>query len=168
LEARAQRLPKIEALLQPQAQKLDERVEGLRSALKARAAQGREALSAQRLSPVTLQRSLSDARKQLARVRLSPDMARQRLARDSERLAGLARVLGSLDPEAPLERGYAMIQDASGKLVRSKEKAKKADQLTVKFADGALGVVPVGAPARKRTKKPVKSPPAGAQEDLFG
>ena len=168
LEARAQRLPKIEALLQPQAQKLDERVEGLRSALKARAAQGREALSAQRLSPVTLQRSLSDARKQLAQVRISPDIVRQRLARDSDRLAGLARVLTSLDPEAPLERGYAMIQDSSGKVVRSKSTAAKADHLTVKFADGAIGVVPVGAPGRKRAQKPAKSPGQGAQEDLFG
>lgn len=170
LEARAQRLPKIEALLQPQAQKLDEQVERLRNGLKARASKGREALSALRLSPQMLERGLRDARRQLAQVRLSPSIAEQRLMRDRERLASLARVLTSLDPKAPLERGYALVRDAEGKIIRTRAAAAKAPHLEVEFTDGALDVVPAGkaSAAPKRAKKSRGAGASAAQEDLFG
>ncbi|MHA6332324.1 exodeoxyribonuclease VII large subunit [Qipengyuania sp. CAU 1752] len=168
LDARVQRLPKIEALLQPQAQKLDERVERLRTALKARAGKGREALGAQRLSPQMLERALRDARRGLAQLRLSPEMPRQRLARDKERLVGLARVLSSLDPKAPLARGYALVRGAAGELLRTREAAQSQARLSVEFADGALAVVPEGKGTPKKTTKAAKSSAKGRQEDLFG
>ncbi|WP_284123954.1 exodeoxyribonuclease VII large subunit [Parerythrobacter aestuarii] len=168
LEARAQRLPKIETLLQPQAQKLDEQVERLRQGLKAQASKGREALSALRLSPQVLERGLRDARRGLEQVRLSPELVQKQQAQVGERLVALARVLASLDPKAPLERGYALVRDASGALVRSREAAAKEAQLSVEFADGALGVVPAVGPAPKKPASSRKSPASGTQEDLFG
>jgi exodeoxyribonuclease VII large subunit len=168
LTARAERLPKIEALLQPQAQKLDEQAERLRGALKDRASAGREKLGALRLSPQMLERGLRDGQRALAQVRLAPSLVEQRLAQAAERLAALGRVHASLDPKAPLRRGYALVHDANGRLVRSKAVAGKEQQLSVEFADGALVVVPVGGAI---AKAPRKSPPASsgtAQEDLFG
>lgn len=168
LQARAERLPKIEALLQPQAQKLDEQAERLRQGLRARAGAGREALAKQRLSPQMLERGLRDGQRALAQVRLSPSLVEQRLQQASERLVALGRVHASLDPKAPLARGYALVHDASGALVRSKAAAGKEPQLSVEFADGALAVVPVGSPAPKASRKSPPPPPGGAQEDLFG
>ncbi|UIP07255.1 exodeoxyribonuclease VII large subunit [Erythrobacter sp. SDW2] len=173
LQARAERLPKIEALLQPQAQKLDEQAERLRGALKDRASAGRERLGALRLSPQMLERSLRDGQRALAQVRLSPSLVEQRFRQASERLLSLGRVHASLDPKAPLQRGYALVHDSSGALVRSKAAAGKEPQLSVEFADGALAVVPVGSPGPKPpiSKPARKSPPrslGGAQEDLFG
>ncbi|ABC64634.1 exodeoxyribonuclease VII large subunit [Erythrobacter litoralis] len=170
LEARVQRLPTIETLLQPQAQKLDERVERLRGALRDRAAKGREALATQRLSPTMLQRAEREARRKLDQVRLAPALVERRAARDGERLAGLSRVLATLNPRAPLERGYALVRDADGKLVRAKGEATKQARLAVEFADGSLDVVPAGkaAAAPKRVKKSPPPGTSGAQEDLFG
>ena len=167
LAARAERLPKIEALLQPQAQKLDEQAERLRSALKDRASAGRERLGALRLSPQMLERSLRDGQRALGQLRLAPGLVSQRLAQASERLAALGRVHASLDPRAPLRRGYALVHDANRKLVSSKAAAAREPQLSVEFADGALAVVPVGGAASRPRKAP-PSTPGTAQEDLFG
>ena len=59
LEARVRRLPKPEALLQPQVQRLDDLSERLRRGLTLRAGQGREQLAraAARLSPSVLKRA---------------------------------------------------------------------------------------------------------------
>ena len=170
LEARAQRLPGLATLLQPQAQALDDRADRLRRALKERAARGREALANQRLSPAILQRAQREARGRLEQVPLAPALVQRRLARESERLAGLARVLTSLDPHAPLQRGYALVRDGGGSLLRSAEQARGQARLEIQFADGTLAAAPAGAgpsarrpPARKRPPEP-----SGPQDDLFG
>lgn len=168
LQARAERMPRIEALLQPQAQKLDDAAERLRGALKDCIGSGRERLGALRLSPRMLERGLRDGQRALVQVRLAPALVEQRLRQASERLAALARVHISLDPRAPLKRGYALVHAASGALVRSKAAAGKEVQLSVEFADGALAVVPAGTPPSRPSRKSPRLPRAGAQEDLFG
>ncbi|MEO0872771.1 MAG: exodeoxyribonuclease VII large subunit, partial [Pseudomonadota bacterium] len=74
LEARVRRMPRPEALLQPQVQRLDDLSERLRRGLTLRAGRGREALAgtAARLSPALLRRAQRDAEQRLARVRLTP------------------------------------------------------------------------------------------------
>ncbi|GAA4047647.1 exodeoxyribonuclease VII large subunit [Parerythrobacter jejuensis] len=172
LEARIQRLPRIEALLQPQAQRLDELTDKLRRGLRDRVGHAREAMQrdSARLSPASLRLRLEKAQIGLDSQRLGPRMVTDRLMQASERLAGLARVHSSLDPKAPLTRGYALVHDAAGNLVGSRKVAAKSAQLSVEFADGALDVVPgASAPtAPKRAKKAAKTPPASTQEDLFG
>ena len=170
LEARVQRLPAPQALLQPQAQRLDEAVERLRRALADRAARGRERLEALRLSPATLERAARDARAALARTRLSPALLETRIRSERDRLGALTRLLASLDPKAPLARGFALVHDPAGKLVRSRVQAAGQPALMLTFADGALDVVPAGsAPVKPAPAKPQRkaSPPA-RQDDLFG
>lgn len=171
LEVRAQRMPRPEALLQPQAQKLDELAERLRRGLADRAGRGRERLSEMRLSPAVLHRGLRDAKRRLESQRLTPLLATVRLQRERERFAALERLHASLDPKAPLARGFVLVKDAQGQLVRSRAAAAAEATLEIEFADGALPVVPAGsaqgkAPPRKGAKRPAGQAPR--QDDLFG
>ncbi|WP_324261929.1 exodeoxyribonuclease VII large subunit [Altererythrobacter sp. H2] len=180
LEVRARRLPAPQALLQPQAQRLDDLSERLRRALGDRAARGRERLGALRLAPATLERAARDARDALARVRLAPALLTQRLGRDAERLGGTGRLLASLDPTAPIKRGFVLVRDSEGRLVRDRATAAAQARLELAFADGALAVMPADSPSGSGPVKPAsaktepvraKRKPEGTpprQDDLFG
>ncbi|MEO0462514.1 MAG: exodeoxyribonuclease VII large subunit [Pseudomonadota bacterium] len=174
LEARARRMPRIEALLQPQAQRLDELSERLRRGLVDRAGQGRERLAGvqSRLSPRVLQRAHADAANRAARVRLTPALVERPIARARDQLDALTRIASQLHPEKPLERGYAIVRGADGTALTGKAQAGKESELTLQFADGALTAIPAGTSApRKPAAKPARAPkpkgPSG-QEDLFG
>jgi len=169
LEARAQRLPKPEALLQPQAQKLDDLSERLRRGLVDRAAAGRERLGELRLTPAMLQRALRESRGALAAQRLSPTLIRRPLVERRERLAALARVMRSLDPDTVLQRGFVRVTDRDGNTLTDRGQAEAAGALTLKFRDGDLAATAGEGAAptpRKRTAK--RKSTGAAQEDLFG
>ncbi|TIX49095.1 exodeoxyribonuclease VII large subunit [Alteraurantiacibacter aquimixticola] len=161
LEARAQRLPKPEQLLQPQAQKLDELSERLRRGLLDKAARGRESLARLRLAPAMLQRNLRDGRSRLANVRLVPTLVQRPIAERQQRVDALARLAEQLHPDKPLARGYAMVLDQAGKAVTSRASAQGKAQLAIRFADGELDVVPAGAkrPAARKPKPPEPGQP---------
>ncbi len=50
-------------------------------------------------------------------------------------------VLEHLSPRAVLGRGYALVQDAKGRVVASAKKIKSGDNLRIEFHDGKTGVV---------------------------
>ncbi len=56
-----------------------------------------------------------------------------------ERLALAAASLDALSPLGVLQRGYAIAQDASGKLVSDAAMVKPGDEVTVRLAKGKLG-----------------------------
>lgn len=151
LEARVQRLPAPEALLQPQAQKLDEQGERLRRGLMDRASKGRERLARARLSPVALERGLRDARRALS---------------------GVERVMRSLDPDSVLQRGYVRVTGPDGRTLTDRAAAAGEAALTLKFRDGDLAVATGGeAPPRKARTAPrsvSQRKPSPRQDDLFG
>ena len=176
LEARVQRMPKLEALLQPKAQRLDEAGERLRRGLLDRAAAGRQRLGELRLTPSVLQRNLRDAERDLAALRLAPALVERRISDSRERLAGTVRVMRSLDPDAVLARGYVRVTGADDRTLTDRADAAKEAVLTLKFRDGDLATVPAGSPASaptapsaapaRRPKRRTAAPPG--QEDLFG
>jgi exodeoxyribonuclease VII large subunit len=195
LAARVRLLPRPENLLQTQAQRLDDLAERLRRALADRSAQGRERLAgvAARLSPGVLARTIAEAQRRLDRAGPRPALAQRTLRTAAERLdrvslvpalierparegahrlAALNRVLSQLHPERPLERGYAIVRDASGKALTTRAEAAGEARLAVQFRDGTLAAIPEGAPAVTPPpvpprKRPV-TPPPSAQDDLFG
>ena len=176
LEARVRRLPKVENLLQPQAQRLDELSERLRRGLTDRAAQGRERLAgvASRLSPSALTRAHAEAQRRLERARLVPALVERPLASKRDALAALARLAEQLHPEKPLDRGYAIVRDPSGKALTSKRQAEREAALKLQFKDDVLDVTVGGSGsppprARARAKAPPKpkSGTSARQEDLF-
>jgi exodeoxyribonuclease VII large subunit len=77
----------------------------------------------------------------------------QRLGRDeAARLGALARALATLDPEAVLGRGYAIVRDARGQVVTSAAPAGKEPRLEIQFADGRVATRPEGAPPKARRR----------------
>ncbi|MEM6585047.1 MAG: exodeoxyribonuclease VII large subunit [Pseudomonadota bacterium] len=177
LEARVRRMPKPEALLQPQVQRLDDLSERLRRGLTLRAGQGREQLAgvAARLSPAVLKRGERDARRRLESVRLTPALVQRPVDEARARLTALARLASQLHPEKPLERGYAIVKAADGRALTTRDQAAKEAALALHFKDGSLDVAPLGskakpspapAPAKPRKRAAPKS--WAAQDDLFG
>ncbi len=172
LEARTDRLPTPEALLQPQAQKLDDQAERLKRGLLDRTAQSRERLGNLRLSPSVLRGGLREARGKLESVRLEPVLVLRPLAEGRERLAGLGRVMHSLDPDTVLKRGYVRVTGIEGGTLTDKAEAAKHASLILKFRDGDLpvstGDAPTNAPAPQPRRKPPKPGTPPTQDDLFG
>ncbi|MBO9498297.1 MAG: exodeoxyribonuclease VII large subunit [Novosphingobium sp.] len=149
LEARVARLPKPEVLAAQAAQRLDDLGERLRRGLADRAGRSGTAL-------------------QLASVRLTPALLTRELALKRQQLDTLERVLPQLDPKAPLRRGYVLVSDASGHVVKRAADARKQALLTLEFEDGKVEVVPgnTGGPAPKRASRAGGAPPSG-QAELF-
>lgn len=68
---------------------------------------------------------------------------RQALLLASTQLDALDGTLHALDPDALLARGYTLVTQADGTLVRSAAEAAVLDSLLMIFADGALAAAPV-------------------------
>ncbi len=56
------------------------------------------------------------------------------------RLSGLGQRLGALNPQAVLERGYALVLDRAGRPVYSRVQVHPGDELRVRVSDGQFGV----------------------------
>ncbi|MBN8551267.1 MAG: exodeoxyribonuclease VII large subunit [Caulobacterales bacterium] len=93
------------------------------------------------------------------------------LTRQSERLDRLGRLLESLNPDGPLDRGFARIHNADGRLVRTAAALTAGEAVSLHFRDGdrqavVEGDTPEMATAPKaRAKQP--KPPTTGQGDLF-
>ncbi len=142
LLARAERLPKPQALFSPHAQRLDQAAERLRRGLVDRTHLARGAF--QRIDS-----------------RLSLPLLSARLDRAQERLAGLARLHASLNPDAVLQRGYVRVTGPDGATLTTRAVAAEQAGLVLHFRDGALKVAPGDAPpaAPSRSKPAPKAPP---------
>ena len=146
LEARLLRMPRPESIVALKAQALDDVAERLRRGLADRVTRARELL-------------------QHDRHRLSRALLQTNARRAGERLAALDRLRRSLDPRAPLTRGYALVSAAGHPVVASRAVAAAQSALTLEFADGKLEVGQAGGAMRKaRPTAPAKRP---AQDDLF-
>jgi len=150
LEARVARLPRPEAIVAQAAQKLDDLGERLRRGLADRAGRARSVLD-------------------LASVRLAPPLLTRELAMKRQQLAALERLRLQLDPRAPLRRGYVLVGDAEGHVVKSADAARGKPLLTLEFEDGKLDVVPAGGrPPRPAPRSPRPSGSGtGGQAELF-
>lgn len=93
----------------------------------------------------------------------------QELQRRGDRLASLWTLIRSLGPDAVLARGYALLRDEAGALVRSVAQARPGAALSVQLADGSFGVTVGGAAelAAKTPRPQRKEPPKTGQGDLF-
>lgn len=145
LEARIARLPRPEAIAAQAAQRLDDLSERLRRGLAERARFSQSAL-------------------QIASVRLTPALLVRPLEQKRRQVDALERLRLQLDPRAPLRRGYVLVSDAAGHVVKNAASARKLPSLTLEFEDGKLAAVPAGAP--RRSEKPGKST-GGGQAELF-
>jgi exodeoxyribonuclease VII large subunit len=142
-------LPRRDALLGPQRQRLDDYVARLGRGLERRAIRARGDLdrAGALLRIGTLDRALTTAR---------------------TRLESSVRLLETLHPNKPLERGYAKVEArATGRVVDTVGAAREAGGVTLTFRDGTVDAQVGGAapPPRKPTKAPPGDTPA--QPNLF-
>ena len=68
-------------------------------------------------------------------IRITAQLGQRRDA-----LAALAAQLELLNPQRTLERGYAIVRDSRGKVLRSPDDIHARDVLTVRLAQGSAGV----------------------------
>ena len=122
LDALVRLLPRRDAILGPQRQRVDD--------------------AAQRLG-LGLERRLTVARRQLDRTAgvLRPALLTNRVDAAAQRLAAAGRLLEAAHPERPLQRGYAWVAArAGGAVVSNADAARAAVTLTLHFADGTVDV----------------------------
>jgi exodeoxyribonuclease VII large subunit len=102
--------------------------------------------------------ALAHAREHLAACRTRLDRSLERLLQSSaSTLSSLDARLHSLSPLAVLDRGYALVLNAEGGLVRSTGQIAKDDQLTTRLADGSfISRVESTAPNRPSPNKKSK------------
>ena len=66
--------------------------------------------------------------------------ARRRLTEAEHRAARLRERLEAVNPAAVLKRGYALVYDGEGRMVTRAAEAKRHREMTLRFADGRVGV----------------------------
>ncbi|MDE2560672.1 MAG: exodeoxyribonuclease VII large subunit [Sphingomonadales bacterium] len=171
LDARAQRLPRPEALLAAQAQKLDDLGERLRRGLVQRTALARAALDrdAGALRPALLTGRVTRERERLAALRLRPEIVLRRFEAARTQVEALERLRLQLDPRAPLKRGYVLVTAPDGSVVRHRAEAARQSALTLEFGDGKLDVAPAGPGGGTGRSAPRAraAPGGGGQQELF-
>lgn len=118
-----------------------------------------------RLSRGVLDRKLADQAKRLSEFNLRFNRTVPlTFDREDLRIANLGKLLASLNPDSPLDRGFARVHHADGSLARSAAGLAAGEGVTLKFRDGERGAVVDGTPAA-RTPKP--KPPPPDQGSLF-
>jgi len=184
LRALARAFPSLDRLLAEPRRRLDDISRRLSQALAQAVRHKRHifAGAAQRLSLYLITRPLAEKRRlcQALAARLRHNF-RHLSAAHRQKLALAARLLHSLSYENILERGFALVFDAKGALIRRAQAVTPGQELRLRFADGALTAAAAAAPAippkpqaaaadtaAKPGKKPAgrKKPPPG-QGDLF-
>ncbi|MCI4590916.1 exodeoxyribonuclease VII large subunit [Sphingobium sp. BYY-5] len=180
LEMQARLMPTPDTLLAPQRQRLDQLSDGLASGLRHRLADARAHLAqaAGALRPALLTQQFQRGRERLDRLRLRPDYLARVLSDRTTAFDRVSRHFASLNPDLPLQRGYARVM-AAGQLVQSVAAAQAAGQVTLHFKDGTVDAVVGDAapPLEKPGPTAISSPsrparkPRGAEEgqqqDLF-
>lgn len=170
----ARALPRPEGLLGPLRQRLDHAGDRLRPTLTGALQRRRDRLSAVLggLRPAALKRDLAERHRRLgaATERLRP--AGQRAVQQRRRdLAAYAARLGSLGHAAVLKRGFALVRDEAGRLVRAAASLSPGQGVEIELADGRRQARidgEGGAPAPRPKTRP-KPKPAGSsgQGQLF-
>lgn len=180
LEMQARLMPTPDTLLSPQRQRLDQLSDGLVSGLRHRLADARAHLgqAGGALRPALLRQYVTRAGERLDRLRLRPDYLTRGYQDRATAFDRVSRHLASLDPDRPLQRGYARVM-AQGRLVQSVAAAQAAGAVTLHFKDGTVDATVglAGATLEKNAPTAISSPPRPArktreeggtqQQDLF-
>lgn len=95
--------------------------------------------------------------------------ASRKIERQSKRLEKAGQLLEALSYQGVLKRGFVVVADAQGKLVRSKDGVSAGEGVTLTFGDGARGAVITGGSVKAKVvpKKSTPKPANKTQHDLF-
>lgn len=164
VESLARALPRAEALVGEARQRLDAAAARLPQALAARAhrAEARLARAASRMQPGILRLTVRAHAARLAELSGRAGRAAERRNGDlAKRLAQAGRLLETLSFERTLERGFVVVRDTEGHVVRSGPEAKAAGRVRLRFKGG--DEIPARVEGRE---KPGKADPARQKQLL--
>ncbi len=162
IEGLARGLPDPRSILDTARQRLDGRAERLFLGFRQLLAIRRHKLDSvgERLSRSALANLVERARQRLgdALPRLERAMARF-IVHEQHRLASVGGRLETFHQTVTkaLERGFALIRDATGKVVISAQEIGPGDALSIEFHDGKVGVTADGKRPAAKPKKPDSS-----------
>ncbi|RIJ28836.1 exodeoxyribonuclease VII large subunit [Henriciella algicola] len=179
---RASRLPKLETLIAQKRQSLDYLDAGLRgglsSAIKSKHIE--LARTGSRLRTDPLSKDARDARRRLLDTAKRARPALKRLIDTrKQRLSAGANLLEALSYQATLARGFSVVRNADGAILRSSKTVSAGDHLSITLSDGLVDASVIEGEAKPTRKsepsaakpkspptpsKPAKEPPQG---DLF-
>lgn len=127
--------------LQASRQRLDALARRLPAGIRQQLGDRRSLLADRQLHLAQARPDLSAARQRVERLahRLAQALAR-RLASQHERLGRCSAALAALSPQATLQRGYSIVRNAQGQIVRAAAALEAGDRLEVQFATGSAGV----------------------------
>jgi exodeoxyribonuclease VII large subunit len=111
------------------------------AALRSRIGREQQGLAALRARPALAEprRRLADEAGRLAELRgRATATTRRRLAHATDDVAHLRDRVRALSPAATLERGYAVVQDRAGRVVREPSQVTGGDKLRLRLAGGDL------------------------------
>jgi len=169
----AAKLPRLDNVLSAPRQRLDlARLPSLARLIE-RPKQALAAMAA-RLRPALITQGSKHKSDRVDGLSRSAEQAiKRKLERDTNRLAKAGKLLDAYSYQGVLERGFALVRDEAGHVVRSKDTPKAGDAVTLTFADGDRGAVIDGnpqkitKPPRKKRKPPKQKVTAKKQADLF-
>lgn len=182
LEAQRRLLPRPDVLLAQARQRADDLGDRLRRGLSHRLSRARHELAdvSGALRPALLENHVARERQKLGNVRFAPILLERRLNDSRRQFDSLWRLAQSLNPDAPLKRGFARVM-ADGKLVRSASEAIAASIVTLNFerdtvaaqviegeavrAEAAHALPPPSRPAPRPKRSAAKT--EQRQTDLF-
>jgi exodeoxyribonuclease VII large subunit len=129
-------------------------------------------LAAARLRPDALVRDIARKNDSLQNASREVVLSMGRVLQKSrDRLAGAGKLLDAYSYQGVLARGYALVSDMDGKVVRKGGVLKSGQAVNLTFSDGKYGAVIDGKPnlksrPKRRVKKPAKTEEK-IQPDLF-
>jgi len=176
---RAAKMPKIDAVLAPARQRLDSSRASLPPMTRllepktnrlTRAAQALQ--SAMRFTKQRQETKLSQHKATLDRHGKAAQMALKRqLETQSRRLDRAGKLLDAYSYQGVLDRGYALVRDDAGTVIRTKAATASGQSVSLTFADGEVGAMidgkPSALPKRKSAKRPSRKQDDKKQADLF-
>jgi exodeoxyribonuclease VII large subunit len=149
LEIRMQGLDRLALRLVHPAQRLAASRQRLELLARRLDGAGHRQLHARRAALAGLQLRLARARPDLRETRQQLERLGHRLrhamsgllARQHDRIARCGGALAALSPAATLQRGYSIVRDADGAIVRDAARLAAGDALSLRFAAGEAGAV---------------------------
>jgi exodeoxyribonuclease VII large subunit len=145
IATRAQAIDRLALRLVHPARRLAAGRERLTALARHLAAAGQRQLAVRRATLAGCELRLAQARPDVSAPRQRLDRLAHRLrqalesraARERDRLARCAGALAALSPAATLERGYSIVRDASGAIVRDAGRLAAGERVRLQFARGA-------------------------------
>ena len=135
------RLRSPQEAIAPFAQRLDNLEEDISGIMSNRLLleRNRVELMAARISPYSTLQRISASKQQLEqREQWFISQVKHRLVQESSHLDSLRAEIRAASPQNALDRGYALVQNAQGKLLRDSSEIKAGDQVNISLGRGSL------------------------------